>query len=81
MILLHTGQPHTAPTTNPVPVLLVEAARPGRNTVLGLRDGKLADVAPTLLELLGLEQPREMTGHSLIIQPELAQPDLGHARA
>jgi len=76
-----TGQPHTAHTTNPVPVLLVEAARPGRNTVLGLRDGKLADVAPTLLELLGLEQPREMTGHSLIIQPELAQPDLGHARA
>ncbi len=75
-----TGQPHTAHTTNPVPVLLVEAAQPGRNAVLGLRDGKLADVAPTLLELLGLDQPREMTGRSLIVQSETIQPETGHAR-
>ena len=75
-----TGQPHTAHTTNPVPVLLMEAAQPGRNAVHGLRDGRLADVAPTLLELLGLDQPREMTGRSLIVEPALGQQDTGHAR-
>jgi 2,3-bisphosphoglycerate-independent phosphoglycerate mutase len=55
-----TGGPHTAHTTNPVPVLLMggEAA--------GMKDGRLADVAPTLLALMGLAQPREMTGRSLI---------------
>jgi 2,3-bisphosphoglycerate-independent phosphoglycerate mutase len=55
-----TGGPHTAHTTNPVPVVLVgegEAA---------LAEGKLADVAPTLLELMDLPQPPEMTGRSLI---------------
>jgi 2,3-bisphosphoglycerate-independent phosphoglycerate mutase len=56
-----TGQAHTAHTTNPVPVLLVNPPRP-----LGLRDGCLADVAPTLLELLGLPKPAEMTGASLL---------------
>ncbi|HEY7579017.1 MAG TPA: 2,3-bisphosphoglycerate-independent phosphoglycerate mutase [Acetobacteraceae bacterium] len=55
-----TGGPHTAHTTNPVPVLLMGAG------ATALRDGRLADVAPTLLELMGLPQPREMTGHSLI---------------
>ncbi len=55
-----TGGPHTAHTTNPVPVVLMG----GGATVL--KDGRLADVAPTLLELMGLEQPREMTGSSLI---------------
>ena len=55
-----TGGPHTAHTTNPVPVLLMG----GEAT--GLRDGRLADVAPTLLGLMGLAQPREMTGRSLI---------------
>lgn len=54
-----TGGPHTAHTTNPVPVLLVGGgAQP-------LHDGRLADVAPTLLGLLGLAQPPEMTGQSL----------------
>ncbi|NNM73982.1 2,3-bisphosphoglycerate-independent phosphoglycerate mutase [Enterovirga aerilata] len=55
-----TGGPHTAHTTNPVPVLLagVNGAR--------LRDGRLADLAPTLLQLMGLEQPAEMTGRSLL---------------
>ena len=54
-----TGGPHTAHTTNVVPVLL--AGGPGG----GLEDGRLADIAPTLLALLGLAQPAEMTGHCL----------------
>ncbi len=54
-----TGGPHTAHTTDPVPVILVGHA--GK-----LRDGILADVAPTLLELMGLAQPAEMTGRSLL---------------
>jgi 2,3-bisphosphoglycerate-independent phosphoglycerate mutase len=54
--------PHTAHTTNPVPVILT-----ARNA--GLRDGELADVAPTLLALLGLEAPPEMTGKNLVQIP------------
>jgi 2,3-bisphosphoglycerate-independent phosphoglycerate mutase len=54
--------PHTAHTTNPVPVLLTaQGAR--------LRDGELADVAPTILALLGLEAPSEMTGKNLVQIP------------
>ncbi|HVM79789.1 MAG TPA: 2,3-bisphosphoglycerate-independent phosphoglycerate mutase [Stellaceae bacterium] len=64
-----THQPHTAHTTNRVPVMLVGGAEPGRNAPLSLHDGRLADVAPTLLELLGLPQPSEMTGHTLISHP------------
>ncbi|NKC34595.1 2,3-bisphosphoglycerate-independent phosphoglycerate mutase [Roseomonas sp. BU-1] len=56
-----TGGPHTAHTTNPVPVLLMGA--PAGAT---LADGRLADIAPTLLALLGLAQPAEMTGQSLL---------------
>ena len=56
------AQPHTAHTMNVVPVLMVHA--PDR--VCGLRDGRLSDVAPTLLDLMGLPQPAEMTGRSLI---------------
>ena len=56
-----TGGPHTAHTTNPVPCILVDASFGGR-----LRDGAtLADVAPTLLGILGLPQPAEMTGRDL----------------
>ena len=55
-----TGEPHTAHTTNLVPVIL--AGRPG----MALRDGRLADLAPTLLALMGLDQPSEMTGSSLL---------------
>jgi 2,3-bisphosphoglycerate-independent phosphoglycerate mutase len=54
------GSPNTAHSMNPVPLIVTA-------DVTGLRDGGvLADVAPTVLDLLGLEQPREMTGQSLI---------------
>ena len=56
-----TGGPHTAHTTNPVPLLLSGA----RNHAL-VADGCLADVAPTLLELMELPKPQEMTGRSLL---------------
>lgn len=55
-----TGGPHTAHTTNPVPVLL-SGGQPE-----GLRAGILADLAPTILHLMGIAKPVEMTGHSLI---------------
>ena len=55
-----TGQPYTAHTTNPVPFLLVSGGK------YKLHEGILADIAPTMLELLGIAQPAEMTGHSLI---------------
>ncbi|MBW6416401.1 2,3-bisphosphoglycerate-independent phosphoglycerate mutase [Celeribacter sp. PS-C1] len=59
-----TGGPHTAHTTNPVPVILF-----GGPAGVSLRDGgRLADVAPTILELMGLPQPKEMTGVSLIVK-------------
>ncbi|MDE2164715.1 MAG: 2,3-bisphosphoglycerate-independent phosphoglycerate mutase [Alphaproteobacteria bacterium] len=56
-----TGQPHTAHTTNPVPLVLVNPPA----GVTQLRDGKLADIAPTVLALLGLPQPKAMTGQNL----------------
>lgn len=58
-----TNGPHTAHTTNPVGIVLVEPA--GRRTTGGLADGALCDVAPTLLGLLRLPQPAEMTGRDL----------------
>ena len=57
-----TGGPHTAHTTNLVPVVMY-----GGPEGVSLRDGKLSDLAPSLLELMGLEQPEEMTGESLIV--------------
>ena len=62
MIDPETGTPHTAHTLNPVPVALV-----GASPDVGLRDGgRLADLAPTLLDLMQLEVPVEMTGKSLL---------------
>ena len=55
-----TGQPHTAHTSDAVPFILV-----GEQTALG-QSGLLADVAPTVLQLMGIEPPAEMTGKSLI---------------
>ena len=56
-----TGGPHTAHTTNPVPVMLL-----GGPAGVPIHDGRLADLAPTLLALLGLPQPAAMTGRSLL---------------
>jgi 2,3-bisphosphoglycerate-independent phosphoglycerate mutase len=56
-----TGGPHTAHTLNPVPLLLLGA---GNRTLV--TEGRLADIAPTLLELMNLPKPPEMTGHSLL---------------
>ncbi len=59
-----TGEPYTAHTTNPVPFILVNA-----DPSYTLREGGcLADIAPTLIELMGMEQPKEMTGKSLLIK-------------
>lgn len=55
-----TGQPHTAHTTNPVPFVYY-----GRDAKMA-SSGALSDVAPTMLYLMGIEQPTEMTGRSLI---------------
>ena len=56
-----TGGPHTAHTTNPVPVLLAGGPAGAR-----LHDGRLSDIAPTLVALMGLPQPAAMTGRSLL---------------
>jgi len=65
------GRPWTAHTTNPVPVILVEGEKrklPGHGNAVQLREGGgLADIAPTLLEILGLPQPARMTGQSLVV--------------
>lgn len=61
MIDPETGGPHTAHTLNPVPVALI-----GGPEGATLTHGRLADLAPTLLDLMGMEQPEEMTGTSLI---------------
>jgi 2,3-bisphosphoglycerate-independent phosphoglycerate mutase len=61
MIDPETGGPHTAHTLNPVPLVLV-GGPPGAK----LRDGRLSDLAPTLLELMGVDPPPEMSGQSLI---------------
>lgn len=69
------GNPWTAHTTNPVPFILIEGEGrkiPGHGGQVSLRDdGSLADVAPTILEILQLPQPAEMTGKSLIKSIEL----------
>ena len=56
------GSPNTSHTTNPVPVILVDKSK--RN----IRNGVLADIAPTVLEILGIKKPIEMTGKSLIVK-------------
>lgn len=56
------GSPNTAHTTNPVPVIILSEG------ITGVRHGRLADVAPTLLDLMGMEKPVEMTGSSLLVR-------------
>ncbi|MCC6276940.1 MAG: 2,3-bisphosphoglycerate-independent phosphoglycerate mutase [Oligoflexia bacterium] len=58
-----TKNPHTAHTTNPVPVIWCPAHKSSKK----LKDGILADVAPTILEIFGWDQPKEMTGQSLLV--------------
>ncbi len=65
-----TGEPHTAHTLNPVPFIVVNSP----TAVEHLADGRLSDVAPTLLDLLGLPQPVVMTGHSLIAAVAVENP-------
>ena len=62
MIDPKTGQPHTAHTTNPVPIHLIDEESRGAKLREG---GALEDVAPTMLALLGIDKPLEMTGHDL----------------
>jgi 2,3-bisphosphoglycerate-independent phosphoglycerate mutase len=66
-----TGEPHTAHTLNPVPFVVVNP--PGEIGLL--ENGRLSDIAPTLLDILGLPKPAAMTGHSLIA------PAAGHQAA
>ena len=64
MIDYETGAPHTAHTTNPVPFILVNY---DENYTLR-EGGRLCDIAPTLIEIMGLEKPVEMTGESLLVK-------------
>ena len=72
-----TGQAHTAHTINKVPAILVNAP----SWAAALDDGRLADVAPTLLALLDLPKPAEMTGRSLILAAREAREAVPAARA
>jgi 2,3-bisphosphoglycerate-independent phosphoglycerate mutase len=54
------GSPNTAHTTNPVPIILVD------KQLKNIQDGVLGDIAPTILELMGVQQPNAMTCHSLL---------------
>ena len=64
MVDYETGDPFTAHTTNPVPFILINA-----DPKWGLaEDGRLCDIVPTMIQLMGYEQPEEMTGHSLLIE-------------
>ncbi len=56
------GSPFTAHTTNPVPLIVV-----GLGKVKLRQGGRLADLAPTMLKIMGLEQPKEMTGQSILV--------------
>lgn len=58
------GSPNTAHTTNPVPCILIT----NDPTIKGVQEGKLGDIAPTILQLMGLEKPEAMTGKSLLIR-------------
>ena len=64
MIDYDTGQIHTAHTSNPVPLILVDEKLKSRR----LRTGTAIDVAPTILRLIGVAQPQQMTGRSMIVE-------------
>ena len=54
------GSPHTAHTTNPVPFILID------DEIKSIKSGILGDIAPTILDLMGVDQPEEMTQNSLL---------------
>jgi 2,3-bisphosphoglycerate-independent phosphoglycerate mutase len=58
------GRPHTAHTLNPVRLILVDEARKSAK----LKEGALCDIAPTILDIIGIKPPEKMTGHSLILK-------------
>ena len=62
MINYETGEPFTPHTTNPVPAIVIDPACPKHELRTG---GRLSDLCPTLLKLMGMPQPKEMTGESL----------------
>ena len=64
LVNYETGEPLTSHTTNPVPFILVNADP----SYTLKEDGCLADIIPTMIELMGMEQPAEMTGKSLLIK-------------
>ena len=64
MVDYSNGEPFTAHTTNPVPFVLVNY----KEGVTLKEGGKLADIAPTLIEMMGMEKPAEMSGESLLIK-------------
>jgi len=64
-MLNEEGQPKTAHTTNRVPFVMTNAPK---GYSLKKQVGVLGDVAPTILELMGLDQPEDMTGHSLLVK-------------
>jgi len=66
MMLDENNEPHTQHTVGPVPLIYLGSQRAGEPKLSLAENGTLADVAPTLLALMGLAQPPEMTGHSLI---------------
>ncbi len=71
MIDFKTGEPHTAHTTNPVPAIVADFQkidRLGLTTGTRMKEGTLADVAPTILELMGLDKPVQMSGTSLFVR-------------
>ncbi len=71
MIDYATGQPHTAHTTNPVPFILEAPAQfPALRGARLRADGTLADVAPTILSILGIATPSAMTGRSLVVSSD-----------
>jgi 2,3-bisphosphoglycerate-independent phosphoglycerate mutase len=64
MIDLKTGEPHTAHTTNPVPFIVADFSN--QKNDFKLSGGALCNVAPTILEIMGLDKPKEMTADSLL---------------
>jgi 2,3-bisphosphoglycerate-independent phosphoglycerate mutase len=71
-LLTAEGRPHTAHTTNPVPFVVVTPSDAAELGITGVSNGRLADVAPTMLDLLGLPQPPAMTGTSLLQRSAVA---------